>query len=149
MSTAKAAMAFVESVLSRPVAERGRGPGPAWQPVARFQLDDRGCPYFDDVDGVRHFWIGLSLNTPDRERIRWVEYRLHSSFHHRVRFSDEPENDFADVIQTYGDFTVRVIVNIDERKFEEKMKLSALLRAGHAGDTTPEIEAAINRIESN
>ncbi len=149
MSEQTAATKFVESVLAQTEVKPRSESSVPWCALARFQLDPRNNPYFDDVAGVHHYWIDLSVESAQLDQITWAEYRVYVPTRSELRFSDERKTNFTDVVRVAGDCEVRVRVGMNGHRFEDHVKLSAILEAGHATDMTPAIRDAINRMKAN
>ena len=118
---------------------------------ARFRLDADGQPlYEDDDDGLRHYTIDLTLESPAAPDIDSVTYYMDDeTYWDPVAVSNDRDNDFTEEISSYGDFEVEVTVQMRKHAYKQRAWLSSLLEAGHAGDTSPAIREAINRIKGN
>lgn len=149
MSKQTAMMKFFESVLAQPgVKPRSESDVP-WQAIARFPLDPNGVPRFDDVEGIPHYWVDLSVESPDLNAITWAEYRMSRPDRSQSGYSDVRGTNFTDIFRASGDFEVRVRVAVNGHRFEDQAKLSAMLEAGHAKDMTPTIRDTITRMKAN
>ena len=121
------------------------------QLLARFRLDRDGDPECDvDDDGLRHYTIELFLTSPRADKIDEVKYVMDDpTYYDPVGYSDDSDNDFREVIQSYGEVPVVVKVKIGDRVYEQRAWLSNMLENGHAGNLTPAIAEAIRHIKAN
>jgi hypothetical protein len=117
---------------------------------ARFRLDARGEPLWDEDEEGYYYFIQLRLESPNRVKIDKVTYVLDSTYYDPVRVSKDRDNDFAEEISSYGDYVLTVRVQMGKHLYVQEAWLSTLLEAGHAGeaDTGP-IRDAIEDIKAN
>jgi hypothetical protein len=117
---------------------------------ARFQLDSQGNPLSGDEDGTTFYFIELRLDSPDAEKIQKVTYLLdEASYWEPERESKDWQQAFAEEITSYGDFLVRVEVQMRTGRYVQQALLSEMLEAGHANDANPQIKQAIAYIRNN
>ncbi len=119
--------------------------------TARFRVDAAGAPEFEeDPDGLRHYTIDVYLESPLADDIDGVEYLLIDNTSVDPRgYSADADNNFHEVIETYGDIPVEVTADIDSREYKQRAWLSNMLENGHSGETNPAILDAIRRIKAN
>lgn len=115
---------------------------------ARFQLEDDGSPSFDKEDGDLFYFIELFLNSPNRDRIADVTYHLDPSYYQPERRRKNRLQDFREVITAYGDFLVKVDIQVGSDRIRQTALLSDLLEEGHPSPT-PLIQQAIQYIRAN
>lgn len=117
---------------------------------ARFQLDADGDPLYVEDDGLRHYQLELTLESPRAAEIDSVTYILDDpTYYDPVAQSDDSDNDFREEITSYGDFQVLVRVQIGGHEYEQRAWLSNMLEEGYADQTTPSVRNALNRIKAN
>lgn len=121
---------------------------------ARFRLNQDGTPWYEqdeDDPELRHYTIFLSLESPRARRIDTVSYFMdHETFSDDpLAVSDNPNNHFREVISSYGDVEVEVTAQMGANVYKQRCLLSDLLEAGHAGDASPAVREAIERIRKN
>jgi hypothetical protein len=117
---------------------------------AVFQLDGDGAPRFGKDGDTTFYYIKLMLDSPRADEIVSVTYNLDESYWVPERTVTNRRNSFAEEITAYGDFLVRVEVQMAEnRTFTQQALLSELLEEGHRQDRSSAIEEAIAQIRDN
>lgn len=118
---------------------------------ARFQLESDGTPRGDDDDGTTFYFIDLYLDSPNKGRITRVTYNLDSSYYEPVRHCKNRDQNFREEITAYGDYLVKVEVQMGERTIRQGALLSEMLEEGHKDDPDPTgaIAAAITYLRAN
>jgi hypothetical protein len=118
--------------------------------LARFQLDDNGGPEFGVEDETKYYYIDLSVRSPQADKIQKVTYFLdEATYWEPERETRDRKNDFTEEITSYGDYKVRVAVDMAAGSFVQQALLSDMLEEGHQGDSGPEIQKAIEYIRQN
>jgi hypothetical protein len=121
---------------------------------AQFRLDSDGQPMYephDDDPRLRVYTIDVVLASPRAKEIKGVGYYMDDpSYVDPAGYSDDADNEFREEITSYGD--VEIVVTVDmsnQKKYVQRAWLSNMLENGHADDMTPQIRAAIQRIQVN
>ena len=118
--------------------------------IAQFQLDGQGNPVSGEEDGTTFYFIDLKLNSTNATNIEKVTYILdEASYWEPERESTDSTGLFAEKITSYGDFLVRVEVQMPSQRYAQKALLSDMLEAGHAGNMNSRIQQAIDYIRNN
>src|SRR5690242_5199330 len=108
---------------------------------ARFRLDAQGRPVAGAEGGTTFYFIELSLEAPEPQAIQKVTYLLdEASYWEPERETQDWERAFTEEITSYGDFLVRVEVQMTDGRFVQQALLSEMLEEGHKEDSNPEIE---------
>ena len=112
------------------------------QITAEFELDERGQPRGTSFGGVNYYTVKLRLQNAPANTYA-VTYRLHESFIDPVREARDRERGFAEVVQTYGDFTVQAKVRARDGLQMVARDLVEALRDRYRDGATPAIYEAI------
>jgi hypothetical protein len=117
---------------------------------AAFELDAAGKPAFVERDGIRHYWIRLSVENAPAEAVS-VTYRLHDSYWDPVR--EVPRSsaaDFGERISSFGDFVVQASLSGTTRPLRAApTELSQLLGHGYPEPRDRAFEEAISDISTH
>src|SRR5262249_20158344 len=99
---------------------------------------------------TKHYFLELRLHSPHAEEIDKVTYLLDETYYDSVRNTQDRDNDFCEEITSYGNYPIRVKVQIGRQLFVQESWLSELLEAGYAGKGTSEaIGQALKDIKAN
>lgn len=104
-----------------------------------------------DPNGKTFYWVELAVESPRRDEIEWVTYRLDpSSYYDPVRVTQNRTDHFGVAVACYGDYVLDIEVQIGPQSYIQRAWLSELLRVGHAEELAyPEIRQALDFIESH
>lgn len=117
---------------------------------ARFRPDSQGIPlHVADEEGLLHYTIELSLYSPSAREIDSVIYRLDDTYADPIAASNDRDNDFTEVISSYGDFEIDFSVQMGRHEYKQRAWLSSLLEEGHEGEDSPSIRDAIKYIQKH
>jgi len=119
---------------------------------AEFELDAKQAPIPHVEDGTKFYFITLSLHAPVEvaENIRQVTYLLdQATYWEPERVSRKRAAQFAEEITSYGDFLVRVFVELQTGKVNQQALLSDMLEEGHKAAMNPAIRSVIAFIRAN
>jgi hypothetical protein len=118
---------------------------------ARFHTDPKGEPeYEEDEEGLRHYTIDVHLESPRADEIDSVSYFMDDETYVDPNgYSEDADNDFREVIESYGQVLIEVTVNLGGRDYKQRVWLSQMLQNGYGGETNAAILDAIERIRKN
>ena len=92
----------------------------------------------------------MFLESPHAHDIELVEYLIDDpTFYDPRGYSDDPDDNFQEVIQSYGDVPIDVKVHFGTIVQVQRVQLYELLQNGHAGHTKATILDALERIKAN
>lgn len=119
--------------------------------TARFKLDANGGPLYEkDEEGTKHYFIELRLHSPRAQEIDKVSYLLGETYYDPIRNSKDRDNDFCEEITSYGNYPIKVKVQIGSHLYVQESWLSELLEAGYAaGGANEVIRQALRDIKGN
>jgi hypothetical protein len=115
--------------------------------IANFVLDSAGKPKSVERNGIKHYFLRLGVEDLPEDAYA-VTYKLDESYYDPIRESRERADSFAEELTSYGDYVVQAKVRSKQGVEPIAENLSRALEIGHAGNRTPEIEAALEEIKA-
>ena len=111
---------------------------------AAFEVDDKGLPIRHEYGGLNHYSIRLSVQDAP-ETTYAITYMLDETFVNPVREARK-DSEFAEEIQTYGDFPVIAKVRTREGIQTVSVRLTEALRETYGAQQSAAITAALTEL---
>jgi hypothetical protein len=117
--------------------------------LATFEMNgDR--PDYDDVNGVKHYWINIRFEPTEKDSVDRVTFTLDENTYEDPIIVADREMDFTDTISSYGDYFVTAKIESQDEFFSAGAWLSDMLKAGYPdAEPSAPIGLAIADIEQN
>lgn len=116
-----------------------------WNLKAEFVRDPKGrLVGIREID-IIHYYVRLSVVNPPAQSQK-VMYELHESYGHSKIEVKAGTPGFSTEITTYGDYEVKVHLQVGEQVETKVVQLSEALTEGTAGNDAPEIRTALEQI---
>ena len=116
-----------------------------WNLRAEFVRDPKGrLVGIREID-IIHYYVRLSVVNPPAQTQK-VVYELHESYGQAKIEVKAGTPGFTTEITTYGDYEVKVQLQLQEQVETKVVELSQALTESTAGDDAPEIRTALEQI---